>query len=52
MNPQVDHPRWSQATERQIGAGLFAARRPALPFNGYAAEVAGLYAGMDLRKYF
>jgi len=52
VNPQVDHPRWSQATERQIGSGLFAARRPTLPFNGYAAEVASLYAGMDLRKYF
>ncbi len=52
VNPQVDHPRWSQASERHIGSGLFAARRPTLPFNGYADEVAGLYAGMDLRKYF
>ena len=52
VNPQVDHPRWSQATERHIGAPFLAARRPTLPFNGYAAEVAGLYQGMDLRRYF
>jgi sulfoxide reductase catalytic subunit YedY len=52
VNPQVDHPRWSQATERRIGAPFLAARRPTLPFNGYAAEVAGLYQGMDLRRYF
>ncbi len=52
VNPAVDHPRWSQATERHIGEGLFAPRRPTLPFNGYAAEVAGLYSGMDLRRYF
>jgi methionine sulfoxide reductase catalytic subunit len=52
VNPAVDHPRWSQATERHIGANLFGPRRPTLPFNGYAAEVAGLYSGMDLRKYF
>ena len=52
VNPQVDHPRWSQATERHIGAGFFAARRPTLPFNGYAQEVAGLYQGLDLRRYF
>jgi sulfoxide reductase catalytic subunit YedY len=49
VNPDVDHPRWSQARERRIGE---LARRKTLPFNGYAAEVAGLYAGMDLRKYF
>ncbi|MCV2879267.1 protein-methionine-sulfoxide reductase catalytic subunit MsrP [Sedimentimonas flavescens] len=49
VNPEVDHPRWSQATERRIGAGLFAKREPTLMFNGYADEVAGLYAGMDLR---
>jgi sulfoxide reductase catalytic subunit YedY len=49
VNPTVAHPRWSQATERRIGElGL----RDTLPFNGYADEVAGLYAGMDLRKYF
>ena len=52
VNPQVDHPRWSQASERRIGASLFAARRPTLPFNGYASEVASLYQGMDLRRYF
>jgi len=54
VNPAVDHPRWSQATERPIGegGGLFAARKPTLPFNGYADQVAHLYAGMDLRKYY
>jgi methionine sulfoxide reductase catalytic subunit len=52
VNPQVDHPRWSQATERHIGANAFGPRQPTLPFNGYAAQVAGLYSGMDLRKYF
>lgn len=52
VNPQVDHPRWSQATERRIGSGFFAARQPTLPFNGYADQVAGLYQGMDLRRYF
>jgi len=52
VNPAVDHPRWSQGTERRIGAGLFAARQPTLPFNGYADQVAGLYRGLDLRKYF
>ena len=48
VNPQVDHPRWSQATERRIGEFR---RRPTLPFNGYADQVASLYAGMDLRKH-
>jgi sulfoxide reductase catalytic subunit YedY len=53
VNPEVDHPRWSQKTERRIGeGGLFAKRYPTLPFNGYGEEVAGLYSGMDLRKYF
>lgn len=52
VNPNVDHPRWSQATERPIGQGLFAKRQPTLMFNGYADEVTGLYAGMDLRKFF
>ena len=52
VNPQVDHPRWSQKTERHIGAGLFEPRRPTLPFNGYAAQVAGLYSGLDLRRNF
>jgi sulfoxide reductase catalytic subunit YedY len=49
VNPAVPHPRWSQATERRIGE---LARRPTLPFNGYADQVAHLYAGMDLRKNF
>lgn len=49
VNPDVDHPRWSQKKERRIGE-LF--RRDTLPFNGYAEQVAGLYAGMDLRKNF
>ena len=51
VNPTVDHPRWSQATERRIGEdGLLAKRRPTLPFNGYEAQVGQLYAGMDLRR--
>jgi methionine sulfoxide reductase catalytic subunit len=49
VNPAVDHPRWSQATERRIGE---IERRPTLPFNGYAKEVAGLYKGMDLKRFF
>lgn len=52
VNPEVDHPRWSQATERPIGAGLFAGRRPTQPFNGYGDQVAGLYAGQDLKADF
>ena len=52
VNPDVDHPRWSQATERPIGNGLFAKRKKTLKFNGYGDEVAGLYAGMDLKKYY
>jgi len=52
VNPEVDHPRWSQASERIIGAGFFAGKQPTLPFNGYAEEVAALYAGMDLRVHF
>lgn len=48
VNPTVDHPRWSQATHREIGGGLFAKRLPTLMFNGYEDEVASLYAGMDL----
>ena len=51
VNPEVDHPRWSQATERRIGGGLFAKRQDTLMFNGYADEVRSLYAGMDLRKF-
>ncbi|WP_375173885.1 protein-methionine-sulfoxide reductase catalytic subunit MsrP [Pseudooceanicola sp.] len=52
VNPEVDHPRWSQATERVIGAGLFGSRRETDMFNGYAEEVADLYAGMDLKKQY
>jgi methionine sulfoxide reductase catalytic subunit len=52
VNPEVDHPRWSQATELPIGQGLFAQRKPTLMFNGYGEEVAHLYAGMDLAKYY
>ena len=52
VNPNVDHPRWSQASERQIGGGLFAKRVPTLMFNGYEKEVAGLYEGMDLTKFY
>ncbi len=51
VNPHVDHPRWSQATERRIGDGFFAPKRKTLMFNGYE-QVASLYAGMDLRTYF
>ena len=53
VNPGVDHPRWSQATERRIGeGGLFAKKRKTELFNGYAAQVGQLYAGMDLRKNY
>ena len=53
VNPDVDHPRWSQATERRIGEdGLFAKKRKTLMFNGYEAQVGQLYAGMDLKKNF
>ncbi len=52
VNPQVDHPRWSQATEQVIGSGLFAARKETLMFNGYGDQVADLYAGMDLKKNY
>ena len=53
VNPAVDHPRWSQATERRIGEdGLFQKKRPTLMFNGYEAQVGQLYAGMDLKKQF
>ena len=50
VNPEVDHPRWSQATERRVGSGLFAGRIPTLFMNGYGEEVGDLYAGMDLKK--
>ncbi|MCA0393116.1 MAG: protein-methionine-sulfoxide reductase catalytic subunit MsrP [Proteobacteria bacterium] len=55
VNPDVDHPRWSQKTERRIagtGNRLFAERIPTLPFNGYGEQVAALYAGMDLKKWY
>lgn len=55
VNPAVDHPRWSQKTERRIagnGGNLFAERIPTRPFNGYADQVAALYAGMDLRRWY
>lgn len=52
VNPEVDHPRWSQATERAVGDGLFAKRIPTLMFNGYGEQVASLYQGMDLTKNF
>lgn len=52
VNPTVDHPRWSQASERKIGGGLFATRQDTLMFNGYEAEVASLYEGMDLNEFY
>jgi methionine sulfoxide reductase catalytic subunit len=52
VNPTVDHPRWSQASERRIGGGLFGGRQDTLMFNGYEAEVASLYAGQDLAVDF
>jgi sulfoxide reductase catalytic subunit YedY len=53
VNPNVDHPRWSQGSERRIGEdGLFARKRKTLLFNGYEAQVGQLYAGMDLKKFF
>lgn len=54
VNPSVDHPRWSQGSERFIGAGgpLSVKRQATLPFNGYADQVAGLYSGMNLKKYY
>ncbi len=52
VNPNVDHPRWSQATERRIGDGFFTPKRKTLMFNGYGDQVASLYQGMDLKKNF
>lgn len=52
VNPTKDHPRWSQATERPLGGGVFARRVPTQPFNGYATQVAKLYAGMDLNRFY
>jgi sulfoxide reductase catalytic subunit YedY len=52
VNPEVDHPRWSQATERRLGGGLFSPRIPTQMFNGYGEQVASLYTGLDLRKNY
>lgn len=52
VNPKVNHPRWSQARERRIGAGVFAEKQPTLMFNGYTDEVAYLYQDLDLRRNF
>jgi len=52
VNPELDHPRWSQASERVVGGGLFSKRIPTLKLNGYEEEVGGLYAGMSLRDTF
>jgi sulfoxide reductase catalytic subunit YedY len=52
VNPEVDHPRWSQARERRIGAGIFASKIPTQMFNGYGEQVAHLYDGLDLRKNY
>jgi sulfoxide reductase catalytic subunit YedY len=52
VNPEVDHPRWSQASERRLGGGLFTPRIPTLKFNGYEAEVADLYRGLDLARNY
>jgi sulfoxide reductase catalytic subunit YedY len=52
VNPAVDHPRWSQAKERIIGASFLTPKKATLPFNGYGDQVASLYSGMDLRKFF
>lgn len=52
VNPNVDHPRWSQATERRISTSFVAKRRPTLLFNGYEKEVSDLYRGMDLTKLY
>jgi sulfoxide reductase catalytic subunit YedY len=53
VNPEVDHPRWSQAREQRLGGSLFAARTiPTQMFNGYGEQVASLYTGLDLRKNY
>lgn len=52
VNPEIDHPRWSQKYHRNIGDGLFAAKRETRLFNGYATQVGDLYSGMDLKKFF
>jgi sulfoxide reductase catalytic subunit YedY len=52
VNPEVDHPRWSQKRERRIGAGVFDSKVPTKKFNGYGEQVASLYSGMDLARHF
>jgi methionine sulfoxide reductase catalytic subunit len=52
VNPNVDHPRWSQKTERRIGLPFYAQRKETLMFNGYGDQVASLYTGMNLKKYY
>lgn len=52
VNPNVDHPRWTQKYERRIGESLFHQRRETLMFNGYTDQVASLYTGMNLKKYY
>jgi sulfoxide reductase catalytic subunit YedY len=52
VNPEVDHPRWSQAREQRLDGSLLPKRIETQMFNGYGDEVASLYSGMDLRKYF
>ena len=52
VNPHVDHPRWSQASERVIGGSFFSGRQPTLMFNGYEKQVAALYQGLDLARYY
>ena len=52
VNPNVSHPRWSQATERIIGGGFFDSRKETLMYNGYEKEVGHLYRGLDLRKFY
>jgi sulfoxide reductase catalytic subunit YedY len=52
VNPERDHPRWSQKTERRLGEDIFSRRKPTLMFNGYAEQVASLYTGMDLMKLY
>jgi sulfoxide reductase catalytic subunit YedY len=52
VNPEVDHPRWSQKTERRVGLPFYSQRRTTLMFNGYGDQVASLYTGMNLKKNF
>ena len=52
VNPEVNHPRWSQASERVIGSGILSERIPTKMFNGYGEQVASMYEGMDLSRYF